>query len=418
MPFVMELYNSDTGWFIEKLFLEDGYVAVNSVNTNAPGYDLITWGDYDWKEYNDDKIKMVYANSPHPLLNDDELVFENNMIKVIQKNAFNFATNQWESLLQPIEYNLGAVELPTYENETYITMKYFDNVSYWAEYIEDNEFTRNYQTQVESKGQINVSSRQLVLKVDSNGHIAETELWADPKTGSRIKLKADDINLEGYTTINEGFSVDLKGNATMQNATILGSEVRLADNTEIIGGRGLLTNLRYEGTVIANEFVGSGWIPWGYQRTDDTRWEPAHTLFSFNIPDNFIVVSAKVSLFHAPVVWTDFGAGTNTGYLRNIRLYKGNVLSRVAVNSLIGVVEYDTFDSLSEITNAFGSSGFTGSSSSLTSATSIDIKEQIHHGLNNFVLRTSDGNQTTQANARVRSGATNSFIEIIGYLKP
>ena len=263
MPFVMELYNSDTGWFLEELFLEDGYAAVNSVNTNAPGYDLITWGDYDWKEYNDDKIKMVYANSPHPLLNDDELVFENNMIKVIQKNAFNFATNQWESLLQPIEYNLGAVELPTYENETYITMKYFDNVDYWAEYIEDNEFTRNYQTQVESKGQINVSSRQLVLKVDSNGHIAETELWADPKTGSRIKLKADDIDLEGYTTINDNFKVLLDGSIEANNGKFSGDVI--VGNTQLVDKElGLFTTFisSFKANMVMGGAFGRNMIGW------------------------------------------------------------------------------------------------------------------------------------------------------------
>jgi len=51
-------------------------------------------------------------------------------------------------------------------------------------------------------GQIEVMAGQVVLKVDTNGNIAAVELDADPSNGTSIKLKADNISLEGYVSLN------------------------------------------------------------------------------------------------------------------------------------------------------------------------------------------------------------------------
>ena len=40
---------------------------------------------------------------------------------------------------------------------------------------------------------------------------------------SEAKIKADKIKLEGYTTVNENFSIDLEGNMSCNNATVNGS---------------------------------------------------------------------------------------------------------------------------------------------------------------------------------------------------
>jgi hypothetical protein len=61
-----------------------------------------------------------------------------------------------------------------------------------------------------------------------------------------IKIKAnnidiigkDNIRLEGYTTINDGFKIDLQGNMECQNANINGS---------LVTRDGVLTNIMYRG---------------------------------------------------------------------------------------------------------------------------------------------------------------------------
>lgn len=411
MPFVMELYNSDTGWFIEKLFLEDGYAAVNSVNTNAPGYDLITWGDYEWKEYSDDKIKMVYANSPHPLLNDDELVFENNEIKTIQKNVFNFSTNQWESLSQPIEYTLGAVELPTYENETYITMKYFDNVDYWAEYIEDNEFTRNYQTQVESKGQINVSSRQLVLKVDANGHIAETELWADPKTGSRIKLKADDINLEGYTTINDNFKVLLDGSIEANNGKFSGDVI--VGNTQLVDKElGLFTTFisSFKANMVMGGAFGRNIIGWQVGFDGAIQFTTSADVF---IPDNFIITEAKLFVRGDKTEWHDASSSVGFGVAKNTKLMKSE---KIHYNYVISS-GFEFVDASYVNTKALGDNGVSvGGSMATEHLVDIDLSH-FKKGMNYFTLISDSATPSTPNQAALASTEVVADIQISGYIK-
>lgn len=77
----------------------------------------------------------------------------------------------------------------------------------------------------------NKNAGQIVLKANSEGKLVQVELNGDANNGSEFNVKADNINLEGYTTINNGFSVDLDGNATMNNATITGGSIELNGDT-------------------------------------------------------------------------------------------------------------------------------------------------------------------------------------------
>ena len=78
--------------------------------------------------------------------------------------------------------------------------------------------------------QIDRANNQLVLKATADGHIAQVNLGADASEGSTFNVNADNINLEGYTTINNGFSIDTNGNATMNNANINGGDIILTAN--------------------------------------------------------------------------------------------------------------------------------------------------------------------------------------------
>ena len=77
----------------------------------------------------------------------------------------------------------------------------------------------------------NKNAGQIVLKANSEGKLVQVELNGDANNGSEFNVKADNINLEGYTTINNGFSVDNDGNATMNNATITGGSISLSGDT-------------------------------------------------------------------------------------------------------------------------------------------------------------------------------------------
>lgn len=74
---------------------------------------------------------------------------------------------------------------------------------------------------------VDKANKQIVLKVDSEGKLALAELKQNADNGTEFNVKADNIKLEGYTTINGGFSVDLNGNMTCNNATINGGDITL-----------------------------------------------------------------------------------------------------------------------------------------------------------------------------------------------
>lgn len=97
-----------------------------------------------------------------------------------------------------------------------------------SEYIANNKMEKDINNALIS---IDKANSQVVLKATSDGKLVQAELKASSSEGSQFNVKADNINLEGYTTINGGFSVDKKGNAIMNNATINGGILKISDDS-------------------------------------------------------------------------------------------------------------------------------------------------------------------------------------------
>lgn len=76
------------------------------------------------------------------------------------------------------------------------------------------------------------------LAMTQDGRIVADFITAGQMDVARIKglntlaIVASQIHLEGYTTINAGFSIDEKGNMTCNNATIKGGTITLGDGTK------------------------------------------------------------------------------------------------------------------------------------------------------------------------------------------
>lgn len=91
-------------------------------------------------------------------------------------------------------------------------------------------------------GELNVLAGQVVLKVDANGNIAAVELDADPEEGTSIKLKADNIELEGLVTANARFKILADGSMEAVNGKFSGkitssgsSGIMIIDGAEMVG---------------------------------------------------------------------------------------------------------------------------------------------------------------------------------------
>lgn len=73
---------------------------------------------------------------------------------------------------------------------------------------------------------------QIVLKTDSDGKLAQVRLDSSGDEGSLVEISADNIKLEGYTTINGNFNIDNSGDMQCTNATITNTNITNATITD------------------------------------------------------------------------------------------------------------------------------------------------------------------------------------------
>jgi hypothetical protein len=138
----------------------------------------------------------------------DEFIYEDGKCKIIRRLGINSNGELYELEKEIIEHR-DDINLEITSNSK-IKLKSFNNVILKAEYLLQNEFTNNFVTEVDAIARINLSP--------GTAQIEASKL---------AQITADKINLEGYTTINDGFSIDEQGNATMKDATITGGDIIL-----------------------------------------------------------------------------------------------------------------------------------------------------------------------------------------------
>lgn len=139
----------------------------------------------------------------------DEFIYEDGKCKIIRRVGVDADGNLYATGQEVIE-NRKDIDLNIKYNST-IKLKSFDEAILKATYLLENEFTNNFVTEVDAIARINLSPGE-------------------------AKLQANKIALEGYTTINNGFSVDLDGNMTANNGKFTGGEIILS-NTQAEGSQ-------------------------------------------------------------------------------------------------------------------------------------------------------------------------------------
>jgi hypothetical protein len=369
----------------------------------------------------DREPNYVFVNSPIPLQKlgsvYDELLIEANKVKVIQRIGYDFDNEQWSVLSSPITHELEDVLLPTFEGDTYISVRYFDNLVYDAEYLIKNDLTSNFATQLESSSQFKINQDEISSKVNKDGIISEINQSAE-----QVKIAANKIKFEGVVTANENFKVLLDGSIEAKNGNFQGNvtadNLYLNSGGRVISGDGLITNIVIPSNIISRGYLGgSALLPMGFSTRLDNFVRDS-LQFDFDIPDDFVVVSAYMTINHLPIDYYFEGSFERTGYTRNIRLYKTTGFTSGKLKIDHGWWEYstDTYGTWNEITNAFGSNGFTGSNSGFTSAKSIDIKDEIDVGFNSLRLQSSFALPTTGNQLLDRTGACNATLTITGYM--
>ena len=101
---------------------------------------------------------------------------------------------------------------------------------------EDNYYSVSPQEKKINNALISIdkANAEIVLKVDSNGKIAQARLDGNADKGSKFTIKADNIELEGYSTVNEGFIVTTEGNAQVHSSLFDVTNAKKLTNPAVI----------------------------------------------------------------------------------------------------------------------------------------------------------------------------------------
>lgn len=168
----------------------------------------------------------------------DEFVVENGQAKIIRRVGEN-DDGSFYALTSEIEEDKGNLIIALKEGYNKLWLESFFDLplQYSARYVAQNDYTSLFATKVEMHSEISQTASEINLevakKVDENEVIAAINLTSETAT-----IHANKLSLEGYTTINEGFSVDEEGNMIAKNGTFTGGLITLNDNSELVSQSG------------------------------------------------------------------------------------------------------------------------------------------------------------------------------------
>lgn len=273
-----------------------------------------------------------------------------------------------------------------------------------------------------------ITSKMVTFDEVEADYVKTTTLEADYVKTATLEadyIKAGEItftDISGGTATLGGAAngngvLDVKDSTGTTKVKINNTGITLADDTSIIGGSGVLAHITVNSNINSQSFLGGSMLlPFGFS-FNETYLQDA-LQFDFYLPSNFTITSATITINHIPIDYYYVGTYTRTGYSRNLKLYKSTGFSTGKLKYDSGYYIFDTNTlTYAEVTNAFGSTGFTGSSTVYSNATSSDIKTSLAAGFNSLKIMSTMTTPTTFAELEERSGGCNATLNIYGYLK-
>lgn len=221
--------------------------------------------------------------------------------------------------------------------------------------------------------------------------------------------KGTKINLNNGTIDTKNFKLDEYGNVSLLNGS------------KIITDDGLMTNLQYLG----NNMGYQGLMTLGLNvDLANNKFTKSDITIYADIPDNFKVAKAYITVIHQPALWNSL----YWGFTRNIGIYKATLEGKFE-----GDWESDFQDEtekLNQVTNIFDNNNSwqpstpSSSNNKIEAKTTLDISSKISLGINKFVIQTTDtvptfssDYNTNQKNAMVNSGRVMAILNIYGFIK-
>ena len=240
-----------------------------------------------------------------------------------------------------------------------------------------------------------------------------------------INLSSKNIQIESdnFTVTADGHLITKKGE--FEDCTITGGYLNLKNGAAVVGDNGLATNLQYQ---TGGQYLGKSMVGFAinsYKTWDDsTPFKKNDLAIIIQIPDNFTVRNAYVTINHSRVI-NSINGGTVYGYCRNLKLYKASSNKTIGIYSdgfgCSGWLDVGSYSG-TEIKNAFGSNGYTATnynSDTIEVKKSIDIGSSLSKGTNILFLSTSQTTSSTAGSpndAVSKTGAVQMTVDVIGYM--
>lgn len=349
----------------------------------------------------------------------DKFVYENGETYVERKVGVN-SQRELYALSTPIKEAIQW-EKPNIPTGTFtLSLQCFDNVTIQAEYIPKNAYTESFATKVELGTAITQTAEQIDLKVSKNDVINQINLSSEGAT-----ITASKIGLEGIVTANQNFKVLLDGSIEAKNGKFTGEVTATSGSftgslklgqTEILSQtNGLLTNLQF---VSDGQYENYSWLGFKvYYGDGGEDYSYSDVSLEVNIPNNFTIISAYLTLYHTPVYWNDYD-GDHWGYSRNLAIYKTNQNNSNYSFYMTYGGEYMTVLNTSNLTKIENLGAITNTSgSTVQSLTSSNIKNSLATGRNKIIVRTMEQVPNNTTTASQKTGMARAVLNIIGYMK-
>lgn len=232
--------------------------------TLYPSSNLYPIGDSSTKEFN------FYFGEPLRIYNNiyDEfnIIFNEETgyceAKVIRR--LNYENGQYYILDTPQEQHIANLTMELFKGNNYVYLKEYSNWRIYAKYIFNNELNTEYATRVETKTEIRRTADEINLevskKVNENEVIAAINL--SPET---IKILANNLQLEGFTSINGNFTIDEEGNMICNDATINGAVIANGENFSVdVEGNVVCKSAEMENVICENFTIRNSTIQEGF----------------------------------------------------------------------------------------------------------------------------------------------------------
>lgn len=297
-----------------------------------------------------------------------------------------------------------------------------------VEYLTQNEYTDTFATQVDVQSSIKIATDEVLI--ESKREILDN---GDALIAS-INTKST-----GEVLINATKAIDFNSaefNVTTEKMKITIGE---GDNKkDIINANGVLTNLQFKS---ANQVWGNGqssnyflgFSPYINDNDGSVPSKKSYLQLDYDIPDNFVVQNAYVTIFHTPVNWEKNTNVKTWGYCRNLGVYNVYNSGDFKVNAAFfsegqAIGEFNS----TAITNVFGNATYwtarkpSNSSYLSESVTTKDIASSLNaSGHGTLLVQSNDtppysstiDGLYTENGAGGKTGSAYAILNIIGYTK-